>query len=150
MLCNMTIPALYRDPDPQRQHLQSSWYPWTPCWSLHPSAANHAQPLVFSRQSASSLPKHLKAIFLLHCFIVSPRWVTQTMMTKSIVVLTGVIRKQKRTQWQRERALPARGTAMERAPGEGQTGQLLGYKPEKRPRWHQDVYRIPLSSFQRA
>lgn len=39
-----TIQVLYRDPDPQRQHLQTSWYPCRPCWSLHSSAANHTPP----------------------------------------------------------------------------------------------------------
>lgn len=41
------------------------------------------------------------------------------MMAKSSVNLTGVIRKQKKTQWERDRALPDRGTAIEHAPGVG-------------------------------
>lgn len=120
--------------------------------SLFCCKPHSTQPLVFSRQSVSSLPKHwyLKVIFLFHCFVVSLCCVTQMMMTKSCVILTVVIRKQKKTQWQWKRALPARATAIEHAPGVGQTEQLLGYKPVKRPRWHLDVNRIPLSSFHRA
>lgn len=120
--------------------------------SLFCCKPHSAQPLVFSRQSVSSLQKHwyLKVIFLFHCFVVSLCCVTQMTMTKSSVMLTGVIRRQKKTQWQWDRALPARGTAIKRAPGVGQAGQLLGYKPGKRPRRHLEANRIPLPSFHRA
>lgn len=57
-----------------------------------------AQPLVFSRQSVYSLPKHWysQVIFLFHCFVVSLCCTTQMMMTKSTVILTGVMGKQRK------------------------------------------------------